>query len=79
MLSMITQTIEGASMEFLIRNSMYVSEEVKNVYDDHNTFIERFQEDVIDRRRHHTKGMVKQKVSGTMGTTQTRNQACCSR
>ena len=29
MLSMITQTIEGASMEFLIRNSMYVSEDVK--------------------------------------------------
>ena len=29
MLLMLTQIIEGASMEFLIRNSMYVSEEVK--------------------------------------------------
>ena len=29
MLLMITQIIEGASMEFLIRNSMYVSEDVK--------------------------------------------------
>ena len=28
-LLMLTQIIEGASMEFLIRNSMYISEEVK--------------------------------------------------
>ena len=60
-------------MEFLIRNSRYVSGEVKNVDDDHDTFIERFQEDVIDQRRHHTKGMVKQKVTITIDKMPSQN------
>ena len=49
------------------------------VDNDHDKFVESFQEDVINQRRHQVKGMMKRKVIGTMGTTQTRNQACCSR
>ena len=51
----------------------------QNVDDDHDTFVEMFQEDVTDQRWHQVNGMMKQKVLETMGTTQTRNQACCSR
>ena len=41
------------------------------VDDDHDTFVERFHEDVINQRRHQVKGMMKRKVIGTMGRTQT--------
>ena len=51
----------------------------RNVDDDHDTFVERFHEDVIDRQWHQVKGMMKRKVIRTTGTTQTWNQACCSR
>ena len=60
-------------------NSIDILEEHQNVDDDHDTFIERFLKDVIDRRRHQVKEMMKRKVIGTMGTTQIRNQFCCSR
>ena len=49
------------------------------VDNDHDKFVERFQEDVINQRPHQVKGMMKRKVIGTMGMTQTQNQACCSR
>ena len=49
------------------------------VDNDHDKFVERFQEHVINQRPHQVKGMMKRKVIGTMGTTQTQNQACCSR
>ena len=51
----------------------------RNTDDDHDTFVERFHEDVIDRRWHQVKRMMKRKVIGTMVRTQTRNQVCCSR
>ena len=47
--------------------------------DDHDTFVARVHEDVIDRRRHQVKVMMKWKVIEPKGMTQTRNQACCSR
>ena len=50
----------------------------QNVDDDPDRFVGRFQ-DVIDRQWHQVKVMVKRKVIGTKGTTQTRNQARCSR
>ena len=61
-------------MVFLIINSIDILEEHQNADGDHDTFVERFQEDVTDRRRQQVKGMMKRKVIGTMGTTQTRNQ-----
>ena len=42
----------------------------QNVDDDHDTFVERFHEDVINQRRHQVKGMTKQEVIGTTVTTQ---------
>ena len=47
-----------------------------NAHDDHDTFVARVHEDVIDRRRHQVRGIMKQKVIGTKGRRQTRNQAC---
>ena len=38
--------------------------------DDHDTFVARVHEDVIDQRRHQVKVMMKWKVIGTKGTTQ---------
>ena len=66
-------------MVFLIINSIYILEEHQNADGDHDTFVERFHEDVIDPRSHQVKRMMKQEVIGTMGTTQTRTQACCLR
>ena len=66
-------------MVFLIINSIDILEEHQNVDGDHDTFVERFHEDVIDPRSQQVKRMMKQEVIGTIGTTQTRNQACCSR
>ena len=43
----------------------------QNVDDDHDTFVERFHEDVINQQQHQVKGMMKRKVIGTMGRTQT--------
>ena len=40
----------GARMVFLIMNSIDNLKEHHNVDDDHDTFVERFHEDVIDRR-----------------------------
>ena len=40
----------GARMVFLIMNSIVNLKEHQNVDDDHDTFVERFHEDVIDRR-----------------------------
>ena len=45
----------------------------------HDTFVERFHEDVIDPRSHQVKRMMKQEVIGTTVMTQTRTQACCLR
>ena len=75
---MTTQIIE-ARMVFLIINSIDILEEHQNVDGDHDSFVERFHEDVIDPRSQQVKRMMKQEVIGTIGTTQTRNQACCSR
>ena len=40
----------GARMVFLIMNSIDILGEHQNVDDDHDTFVERFHEDVIDRQ-----------------------------
>ena len=61
----------GARMLFLIKNSIDILEEHQNVDGDHDTFAERFHEDVIDPRSHQVKRMMKQEVIGTIGTTQT--------
>ena len=66
-------------MVFLIMNSIDIQEGVKMLMMITTNFVERLHEDVIHRRWHQVKGIVKQKVIGTKGTTQTRNQACCSR
>ena len=66
-------------MVFLIINSIDILEEHQNVDGDHDTFVERFHEDVIDPRSHQVKRMMKQEVIGTIGSTQTRNQVCWSR
>ena len=66
-------------MVLLIMNYIHNLEEVKLLTMITTHFVERFHEDVINRRCHQAKGMMKKKVIGTTGTTQTRNQACCSR
>ena len=75
---MITQIIKGKGCYFSSKFDRSLGR-AQNVDDDYDTFVERFHEDVINQRRHQVKGMMKQKVIGTMGMTQTRNQACCSR
>ena len=40
----------GERMVFLIMNSIDILQEHQNVDDDHDTFVERFHEDVIDQR-----------------------------
>ena len=42
-------------MVFLIINSIDILEEHQNVDGDHDTFVERFHEDVIDPRSHQSK------------------------
>ena len=66
-------------MVFPMKNSIDIFEEHQNVDVDHDTFVKRIHEDVINQRRHQVKGMMKRKVIGTTGTSQTRNQDCCSR
>ena len=51
----------------------------QKVDNDHDTFVERLPEDVIDPRSHQVKRMMKRKVIGTPVRTQTGNQVCCSR
>ena len=70
---------QGARMVFLIMNTIDILEELRMLMTIMKSFVERFHEDVIGRRWHQVKGMMKRKVNGTRGTTQTRNQACCSR
>ena len=41
----------------------------QKVDNDHDTFVERFHEDVIDRRRHQAKAMVKRRFIATTDTT----------
>ena len=62
-----------------MKNSIDIFEEHQNVDVDHDTFVKRIHEDVINQRRHQVKGMMKQEVIGTTGKTQTQNQARCSR
>ena len=57
-------------MVFLILNFDRYLGRAQNVDDDHDTFVERFHEDVINQRRHQVKGMMKQEVIGTTVTTQ---------
>ena len=78
MLSMLTQIIEGKDGISHYEFSWYPWR-AQNADDDHDTFVERIHEDVIDWRWHQVKGMMKQKVIETMCMTQTRNQVCCSR
>ena len=59
----------GARMVFLILNFDTQLGRSQIVDNDHNTFVERFHEDVINQRRHQVKGMMKQTVIGTMGRT----------
>ena len=66
-------------MVFLIMNSIDILEGLIRFMMITTHFVERFHEDVINQRRHQVKGMMKEKVIGTTVTTQTRNQACCSR
>ena len=75
---MITQIIEGMDGISHYEFSWYPGR-AQNVDDDRDTIVERFHEDIIDQRWHQVKGMMKRKVIGTRGTTQTQNQACCSR
>ena len=58
-------------MVFLIMNPIDILEEHQNVDGDHDTFVERFHEDVINSRSHQVKRMMKRKVIRTTGTTQT--------
>ena len=58
-------------MVCLIINSLDILEEHQNVDGDHDTFVERFHEDVIDSRSHQVKRMMKLEVIRTIGTTQT--------
>ena len=74
---MITQIIGGKDGISHHEFNRYLGR-AQNVDDDHDTFVERFQ-DVIDRQGHQVKGMVKRKVIGTKGMTQTQNQVCCLR
>ena len=69
---MITQIIEGKDGISHHELNRYPGRAHK-VDDDHDTFVERFHEDVINQRRHQAKGMMKRRVIGTMGMTQTRN------
>ena len=62
-----------------MKNSIDIFEEHQNVDVDHDTFVKRIHEDVINQRRHQVKGMMKQEVIGTTVTTRTRTQACCLR
>ena len=75
---MITQLIEGKDGISHEEFNRYLGR-AQNVDDDHDTFIERFHEDIIAHRRHQAKGRMERKVIETTGTTHTRNQACCSR
>ena len=67
---MITQTIEGRGCISHHEFDIYLGR-AQDVDDDHDTFVERFHEDVINQQRHQVKGMMKQTVIGTMGRTQT--------
>jgi hypothetical protein len=67
---MITQIIEGKDGISHHELNRYPGRAQK-VDDDHDTFVERFHEDVINQQRHQVKGMMKQTVIGTMGRTQT--------
>jgi hypothetical protein len=59
-------------------NSIHNLEEVKTLTMITTHFVERFHEDVINKRRHQAKGMVKQKVIGTTDKMKTQNQSCLS-
>ena len=65
---MIKQIIEGKDGISHHEFKIYLGR-AQNVDDDHDTFVERFHEDVINQRRHQVKGMMKQTVIGTMGRT----------
>ena len=65
---MITQIIEGKDGISHHELNRYPGRAHK-VDDDHDTFVERFHEDVINQRRHQVKGMMKKTVIGTMGRT----------
>ena len=76
--SMITLIIEGK--DYLSHHEFHwYPGRAQNADDEHDTFVERIHEDVIDWRWNQVKGMMKQKVIETMGTAQTRNQARGSR
>ena len=75
---MITQIIEGKDGISHQEFDRYLGR-AQNVDDVHDTFVARFHEDVIDRRRHQVKGMMRRKIIGTKSMTRTRNQAWCSR
>ncbi len=78
MFSMLTQIIEGK--DGISHHDFNRSlGRAQNADDDHDTIVERFHADVVNQRRHQVKGMMKQEVIGTKGTTQTRNQVCCLR
>ena len=66
-------------MVFLAMNSVDISEEAKVLMVITTNFVERLYEDAIEERRHQATGRMKRKAIGTTDTTQTRNQACCSR
>ena len=78
MLSLITPIIEGK--DGISHHDFNRSlGRAQNVDDIHDTIVERFHADVVNQRRHHVKGMMKQEVIGTTVTTQTRTQSCCLR
>ena len=64
-------------MALIIMNSIDYPGRAHKVDDDHDTFVERFHEDVINQQRHRVKGMMKRKVIGTTVGTQIPKQACC--
>ena len=67
---MITQIIEGKDGTYHHEFNRYLGRG-ENIDDDHDTFVERFQEDVTARRGHQVNGMMKREVIETIGTTQT--------
>ena len=75
---MIRQIIEGKDGISHQELDIYLGR-ARDVDNDHDTVVERFHEDIIAHRRHQAKGRMERKVIETTDTTQTRNQACCSR
>ena len=67
-------------MALIIMNSIDILEGVKMLMMMIRTnFVEWLHEEVIEQRLHQAKGLMQQKIIGTMDMTSTQHQACCLR